>query len=135
MPFLFEIDTSTPGGIFQLIGGILCIPIVIYLFRVAFGYIFGGMAKLSNKRFVRHGRTIADPDTIDVLNEDLKQKALAVKKGVVQTKEYVKKQIHSHKEKNFSTKMEEIGRLKDDGTISEQEYSNLRSEILKKHYS
>ncbi len=135
MTHLLEIDTSTPGGIMMLIFGIICIPIIFYLISLFFGYFLGGMAKLSNKRIVKHGRTVADPDTIDNLNADVKEKFLAAKKGVTQASDYVKKQITDQKGKKFITKIQEIEKLKQNGNISEEEYLNIRAEILKKHYS
>lgn len=135
MVTILEIDTSTPGGIFQLIIGIICLPVVFYLFSLLFGYIFGGMAKISNRRIVRHGKTIADPDTIDTLNEEVKSKIMVVKKGVAQATDYVKKQMDDKKRKSFVDKLQEIDTLRKKGTITEQEYILLRTEILKKYYS
>lgn len=132
---LLDIDTSSFGGILQLIFGILCLPVLFYFFRLVFGYIFGGIAKVSNRQIVRHGRKVADPDTIEMLNEDVKHKALAIKQGVSQMTNFVKKQVTEQKGKDLSTKLAEVEQLKENGSISEQEYLDIRSEILKKHYS
>jgi hypothetical protein len=121
--------------ILLFVGGII---VFIYLWA----YFLGGMSKLTNKRLVRHGRTMADPNTIEHLNEDLKRKGEIIASIFKKIKKYSVTKIDEHKFKNFNSsfndvtnnkieKLEAIDKLKNNNVITAEEFELLKKEILK----
>ena len=128
-------------GVIQVIFGILCIPIVIYLFRIVFGYIFGGMAKISNKKIYVNGINVGNPDTIENLNEHLKDNGrviLAILKKIktktgetVNTfKQHKIEVIITDHSKDKIAKIKELDSLLKANVITNEEFEIIKREII-----
>ncbi len=113
--------------------GIPMFFVVIFVLQYVFGYIFGGLAKLSNRNFVRHGRTIYTPDTIDYLNQDLlnKKDKLFDLYNKISTRSNTKhKNILQDKMVSKLDKLNTLSELLSNNIINQSEFDILKNEIM-----
>ena len=119
--------------IWRFILGIPMFFVVIFVLQYVFGYIFGGMAKLSNKTFVRHGRTIYTPDTIDELNSDLsdkKDKVIELYRKIISKTNTKFDNVIEDKTLSKIDKLKKIEDLFNKNIINQSELELLKKEIF-----
>jgi hypothetical protein len=118
--------------ILRMILGIISLPFILWGLSILMLYMLGAISKLTNRRIVRRGRTIADPQTIDYINKDLKEK----KDRVLGILKDIKAKLNSNN-KILDNTASKIDRLKDldnllkNNVITQSEFEVLKKEILK----
>ena len=113
--------------------GIPMFFVVIFVLQYVFGYIFGGLAKLSNRNLVRHGRTIYEPDTIDLLNQDLinkKNKIIDLFNKISKNSKLKFKSIVEDKTVSKLDKLNILSELFTKKIINQSEFEILKNEIM-----
>lgn len=113
--------------------GIPMFFVVIVVLQYVFGYIFGGLAKLSNRNFVRHGRTIYTPDTIDYLNRDLlnkKDKLFDLYNKIATRSNTKYKNILNDNMVSKLDKLNTLSKLFSKNIINQSEFEILKNEIM-----
>lgn len=129
MRILILLDTE----IWKFILGIPMFFVVIFVLQYVFGYIFGGMAKLSNRKFVRHGKTIYTPDTIDELNSDLsdkKDKVIELYRKIISKTNTKFDNVIEDKTLSKIDKLKKIEDLFNKKIINQSELELLKKEIF-----
>ena len=113
--------------------GIPMFFVVIVVLQYVFGYIFWGLAKLSNRNFVRHGRTVYTPDTIDYLNQDLlnkKDKLFDLYNKIATRSNTKHKNILEDKMVSKLDKLNTLSELLSNNIINQSEFEILKNEIM-----
>jgi|GEM_PF-5069365 len=119
--------------IWQYIIGIPMAIVIIIVLQYVFGYILGGMAKLSNRSIVRHGRTIYTPDTIDELNSDLtnkKDRVIELYKKIISRTNTKFDRVIEDKTLTKIDKLKKIEELFNNNIINQEELELLKKEIF-----
>lgn len=112
------------------IGNFFGIILFLALLVIIYALFFGGMSKLFNSNIVYRGKVVARPDDLNIIARAIKVKTLDLitilkKKGIEIS------DLLTTNNKSKITKLERIGRLKEQGHLTEEEYEHLKSEILK----
>jgi hypothetical protein len=113
--------------------GIPMFFVVIIVLGYVFGYFFGGLAKLTNRNFVRHGRTIYTPDTIDYLNQDLlnkKDKLFDLYSKIANRSKTNHKNILEDEMASKLDKLNNLSELLSKNIINQSEFEILKNEIM-----
>lgn len=113
--------------------GIPMFFVVIIVLQYFFGYIFGGLAKLSNRNFVRHGKIIYTPDTIDYLNQDLlnkKDKLIDLYNKIASKSNTKHQNILVDKMVSRLDKLNTLSELLSKNIINQSEFEILKNEIM-----
>ena len=121
------------AGIGQLIIGIPMAIVIVIVLQYLFGYIFGGIAKLSNRSFVRHGKIIYTPDTIDTLNSDLsdkKDKVIELYRKIFPKSNMTLGSVIEDKTLSKIDKLKKLEELFNNNIINQAELELLKKEIF-----
>ena len=111
--------------ILQFLGWIVCLIIIAYVFN----FLMSIISKLTGTTAVRHGREVSSPDDYDWHIQNIKD----AKKFITDmVKKYANK-VNSRKKSNLNEKillLEKLEELKNNNTISIDEYNDFRNELL-----
>jgi len=111
--------------IFKLVIGIGCLIIVSYVFN----FLMSIISKGSGTTAVRHGRVISSPDDYDWHIQNIRDAKKFITDNV---KKYANK-VNSGKKIDLSEKillLEKLEELKNNNSISIEEYNDLRNKLL-----
>lgn len=112
------------------IGNFLGIILTLGAIFIIYVLFLGGISKLFNSNLAYRGKVVARPDDLNNIGRAIKGKTLDLitilkKKGIE-----IGDLLTTNNESKI-TKLERIGRLKEQGHLTEEEYEHLKSEILK----
>lgn len=134
-----QLTLSSPLGFLQLIFGLACIPVVLYLFSIFFGYLFGGVSKVTGKSISYHGKTSYTPETIDVLNAHVKGNVRFATQVMANLYSKTKRKLSSIENSKIKNairadskieQLKQLQKLKKEGVINLKELEILKQEII-----
>ena len=129
---------------------ILFIPaaiLTVYLVLKLYGYIIAGLTKLNGKQLYVNGQKWADPNSLDYMIESDKKKIQKIKNIAIKTKERLSNIrgtsffnnkgndidfIYNDRTTDKLIKIQKLVELKNIGALTEEEFTYLKQEIIKK---